>query len=783
MVFLRFKNTHENLIVGKTNINFYMTLIISVILFSCNPAKYVPESHFLLERSRIKCNVSRIEKKSLNEIARQRPNQKILGIFRFHLWVYNKSITGKEKTYKKWLTETIGEPPVVYDSVLSQKTRKNLEQYIQNKGYFKASVTYHERKRGNKIKIEYLIDAGEPYKISTFNTCIHPESLKAIYENNSKYSFIKKNEVFDIDNINAERERIFNDFRKNGYYYFDDGLITFEADSTIGSNKVTLTMNVPPTKNSDTTSREFRKYKFNNTWIVANYDNQELLKNKQEYLASLDTTILKEKIWLLCKGKPHVNPSVFQNCNFIKNNEDFNISDIEKTKTYLTQNRIFRQVTIETKDVSPTDSITGEGLVDCYILVSPNVKQSYTIDLEGTNTGGDLGAQVKLSYENKNLFRGAEIFTIKLTNSYEQNSVLSKEDVRKEFNSHELGAEANIEFPKFLFPFWNTNFSKKYRLRTFLQAGYSYQKIPYYERPLRYLSYGYISRSNRYFSQTFTLFEINGVQYLNHSGDFDKFIDQRSYYKYSYQDYYISTSQYSFVFNNRGNNPMKDYMYIKFSQEIAGNTLNAFCKITQRKKINGYYNIFDTRFAQYTKTDFDFRYYFIQGPRTMQAFRIFAGYALPYGNTDYLPNIKKYYSGGSNSMRAWGVRSLGPGSYVYPDSTDIIYAMGDVKLEANFEQRFPIAGVLNGALFIDAGNIWTLNNTEEGAQLTTNIIKDIAIGTGTGLRLDFSFFVLRFDMGLKTRNPANSFDEKWIWDKKISFKEDVNYTIGIGYPF
>lgn len=756
-------------------------LLLAQLVLSCRPARYVPQDKFLLRKTKIRSDDSRIPSRRLNELPRQLPNQHFFGLLRFHLWVHNISKCDNPGKFRRWFLETIGEPPVIYDQDYSERSRQNIEQFMRNKGFFNARVTTEEKKRRKRITVTYRINAGQQFYVKDITTDIPFEGYASVYNQNIKNIAIGKGTLFDMDDLTAEKERITIEMKRNGYYFFDNDAISFVADTSVSQGGVSLHMSIKvPTKDSIAAVKAQRRYRVGRTWFVANYNNSEVLKDKQSFFNSLDTIEIKENICVLSKEKPHVKANVFQNCNFIRNGELYNISEVDKTKLLLSQNRIFKQITIDFKE---RGTIGDEGLLDCYILVSPNLKQSYSIDLEGTNTGGDLGAQVNLTYENKNVTRGAEIFNIRFRNSYEQNSVLSKEDERKNFNSHELGVDASLEFPKFLFPFWNTSFSKNYRLRTFVKGGYSFQKIPYYERPLRYLSFGYISRGQNYLTHFFTPFEINGVQYLSKSTTFQRFIDQRYYYKYSYEDYYISSSSYTVIFNNKTGSSTKDYLFVKFNSEIAGNVLNLYCNVTGYDNSEGFYRIFDTRFAQYFKNDIDVRYYLVQGVSTMQAFRLYLGAALPYGNSEVLPNIKKYYSGGSNSMRAWGVRSLGPGSYSPPDTSGVVYAMGDLKVEANAEQRFPIAGLLNGALFVDAGNIWTIKETDAGSQISSHALGDIAIACGFGLRLDFSFFVLRFDSGVKTRNPANTTSEKWIWEKKIDLKKDINYSIGIGYPF
>lgn len=776
--------------ISKIKLVCYLTAIL--IFNSCSNTKFLADNELLLTKSKVVCDTKGINNDELRSLVKQEANPNFLFFFRFYTTIYNTFSKGKGTKFKKWMINNIGTAPVIYDEILAQKTQDQLSQYMQNKGYFLAKVEKIEKRKAKKIKVFYKIKSHKPYYIKNINYSIPDSTISGIVLKRLRNSHIVSGTIFDVGNLELERGRITRMLKQRGYYYFEKENISFEADSNLLSHEINLSVNIlqqPLNTQQDSIilQKTTNKYKIRNIYYIVNYDYKEVLKNKSAFFESLDTLKINESSYMLYKDKSYIKAEVLLNNTFIKSNDFYSIADVEKTKLNFSQNLIFRQVSIEFEDISTASTSNQYGLLDCYIQLSPSTKQGYSINLEGTNTGGDWGAQVKTTYENKNLFKGAELFNTKLSYSFEQNNT----EVEKKpqiFNSREFGIDISIIFPKFIVPFSTQTLTKRYGLRTFFKAGYSYQKIPYYERPISNLSYGYISKSSRFSTHIFTPFEINGIQYLRPSTQFNIFLGQNKYYIKSYEDYYISSTNYTYIWQNKEDNRKRDYSYLKYTIETAGNVLYLFSKATNRSKKNNSYEMFNVPFAQYGKSEIDYRYYNLQGKQSSTVYRFFAGFAIPYGNNSAVPNIKKYYAGGSNSMRAWSIKTLGPGSYVEPDtsSNNIIYAMGDAKIEANIEQRFPIFGLLNGALFIDAGNIWDLQdlNAGKGAQFSSHFFKELAIGTGAGLRFNFSFFVFRFDVGVKTHNPALNYSERWIWNKSpFSWKTDVNKTIAIGYPF
>jgi hypothetical protein len=305
-------------------------------------------------------------------------------------------------------------------------------------------------------------------------------------------------------------------------------------------------------------------------------------------------------------------------------------------------------------------------------------------------------------------------------------------------------------------------------------------------------TYGYNWKSGLYNEHIINPLQLNVVKLPPESMDsaFAAKIESSSYLAYSYKDVFIMGGGYSYIFNNQNINKSRDYWFLRLNLETAGNFLSLAKHITGAEKTNGAYNIFGLPFAQYIKGDIDIRYNYIMNDVSSIVYRGFAGLAIPFGNSQAIPFEEQYFGGGANSLRAWQVRSLGPGSAVSEDVNTFQNQTADIKLEANAEYRFKLFWILEGAVFLDAGNIWTYryDGARPGSQFKINkFYKDIAVGTGTGFRFDFTFVIGRLDFGMKLRNPGDPTLEggsKWIFmERPYNLSRDFTWVLGIGYPF
>jgi hypothetical protein len=410
-------------------------------------------------------------------------------------------------------------------------------------------------------------------------------------------------------------------------------------------------------------------------------------------------------------------------------------------------------------------------------------QQSFNIEVEGTNTAGNPGGALNLVYQHKNLFRGAELFSMKLKGAFE---VIAQKDAKLQ-SIQEYGFETSLRLPKFLVPFLKTEgFIRNYNPTTTIVAAYNFQDMPIYSRRMANATFGYNWSGHSYRTHIVNPIQLNLVKMESIDTAFQKQIDASSYLANSYKNVMILGGNYSFIFNNQKIQKSRDYWFLRVNAEAAGNLLSVASRLAGVRKAEGSYIILGQPFAQYIRTDLDLRYNVILNDASSVVYRGFIGMGIPFGNSKAIPFVKQYFGGGANGIRAWQVRSLGPGSYVVPDTINFINQTADIKLEANVEYRFKLFWILEGALFLDAGNIWTFNEdvSRPGSMFRfKTFMNDIAVGTGTGFRFDFKFVTARLDIGMKLRDPSISGKSRWIPASREFVRNDFTFVLGIGYPF
>ena len=758
-------------------------LLIFTLLFSCSPARHVPEDKYLLDKSKIRISKSDLKKDELKIYIRQKPNKRILGL-RFHLWLYNMSNPKKEKGVSNWLRR-IGEEPVLFDEYLTEKSNTQLNAFLNTKGYYNSTVKDSVIFNRKKAKVYYYIKPNQPYKIKSLNYLIEDEGIKPIVMTDTPNSLIKIGDNFDRDMLQDERKRIETLLKQKRYFNFDKQYVYFQADSSSQNLTVDITLVVKQFQQKDTSelnkTSNHKKYYINNVYVYTNFDPRKSLIYKQDYFNSFDTTYSNGIYFIKQAGERSSNKVIFQS-NFLKEVSLYSLDNSNSTFQHLNSLRLYKLINIQFKELFPlaNDSL-DVGYLDCTIQLTRFNLQSYTVEFQGTNSSGNLGVGGNLLYQNKSFFGGAEIVDFKLNGSVET----LNEQIQRINNTIELGGDITVSIPKFILPVFRAEeFSKKYKPKTHISIGYNYQDRPDYRRTIANIAYGYSWDGNKYNKHILRLIELNAVKLPYVTQDFKEYIE-KTLLSSSYENHLVSVTNYSFIFNNQDIKKNKDFYYFRLNSELSGNILSAISEISNSKTNNGSYEIFGLPYSQFVKLDFDFRYYQILNETNNFVYRIFVGAGMPYGNSSAIPFEKKYFSGGANSIRAWSVRSLGPGSYTGDTISDYPNQTADIKLEANFEYRFKLFWVLEGALFLDAGNIWSIKeDNREGAFFNKNeFYKEIAIGSGLGFRFDLSFVILRCDIGIKLRDPSLPSDQRWIVGNREFVRNDLSFNIGIGYPF
>ena len=769
----------------------YCILIVFLLLFitSCNSTKYVPNGESLLNENHINVNKEGVKKSDLVPYIKQNPNKRIFGA-RFYLGLYNLSNINKEKWPHNWL-RNIGEEPVIYDPDAMTKTKEQMKSYVASKGYFDGRVTDTVVTAGMKTDVFYNVDLLRPYTIRNLTYEIADSNIKKLCFFDSVNCVIVRGKPYDVDVLQAERTRFERFIRDHGFYGFSNDYISFKVDSTIGNRQVNIKYSVRNfTKldvNNNISSEPFAVYTIKNIYIYPDFVPQEALEGGEAYLNSLDTTFYKGYYFVTSKKKHEVKYDLILQSLYLKAGSVFNVTNTEQTQSHLLSLKIYRLVTITYNDAKENENLQGMELkLDCNIHLTLLSQQSYKIELEGTNSGGNPGGALNLIYQHKNLFHGAELFSTKLKGAY---SAYTQPNARLS-SIQEYGLETSLRLPEFLVPFVKTeNFIKKYNPSTTLLASYDYQSMPFYTRTIAIASFGYNWKAGFYKEHIVNPVQLSLVNVPKIDSAYKAYIAASSYQVHSYDNVLILGGSYSFIYNNQKIKNSREYWFLRVNAETAGNLIGLAEKLAGGNKINNTYHILGQPFAQYAKTDLDLRYNYKFNDVSSIAYRGFFGIALPYGNSKEVPFEKQYFEGGANDIRAWQLRSLGPGSYA--DSSRLLNETGDIKLEANAEYRYKLFWIIEGAIFLDAGNIWSYKNdlARPGSQFQFNkFYKDIAIGTGTGFRFDLKFVIARVDLGMKLRDPLlhdAQFTEgsHWIFLNGPYKRKDFTIVLGIGYPF
>lgn len=771
---------------SKKQLLGFIIATISVIMSSCSPVKYVAEDEYLLDRYRIKIRDGNVKKEEVKNYVRQKPNKRILGL-RFHLGMYNLSGKNKDTGLSNWL-KTIGEEPVIYDEFLTEKSVDLLKSYLDNKGYYNSVVKDTVQLKRKRARVLYKIEVNEPFKINSIRYTCSDSSLAPVVLPDTVNSVIEPGDHFDMDILEDERQRIETSLKNKGYYNFSKDFIFFQADSSARLRQVDLVMNIQKIQQKGPEStyikKNHKRYRINKVYVFTNFDQKQALAQGQDYYNDLDTTCL-EGVYFISKGEDELKKRVILQSNFIKEGDLYSLNNANKTYKHLNSLRLFKIINIQYKLV---DSLANDslnlGYINCNINLTKYLLQSYTVELQGTNSYGNLGVGGNILYQHRSLFGGAEITDFRINGAVES---IDRENIVGNYYTTELGGNITVNIPKFILPIFKAEkFSKKYSPKTQISAGYNFQDRVDYRRSIANMSFGYFWDGNKYLKHSFKLLELNAVNLPEISTSFKNFIDS-TYLKSSYDNHLVSVTSYSLIFNNQDIKKRRDFYFFRLNSELSGNILSGISEWTQADTSdNGSYMVFGIPFSQYAKFDVDFRYYDILNESNTLVYRIFGGVGIPYGNSESLPFEKLYFSGGANSLRAWSVRGLGPGSYTGGSATRFPNQTGDIKLEANVEYRFKMFWLLEGAFFLDVGNVWFLNSDqfEGGLFHKDRFYKEFAVGSGFGTRFDFSFFIFRLDLGVKLRDPALPEDNRWIiGNRALSWQDDFTVNIGIGYPF
>lgn len=765
-------------------------LLTAFLLSSCSLRRHVPQGQYLVRQNYIIIDSAKfdVSESELSNYITQKPYRGLISL-NLKPWVYYVTKDKTDKKTMRWLNETVGQEPFCYEKNSADYSSQQMERYLDHVGYFNSKVTNSVKTRRFKAFVIYNVKLGRPYTINALKYDI-PDTLISRYVHRIAPAYpIKEGDIYDEYKLNEIRDQITEMMRNRGYYYFTRDNITYEVDSNFHNHTLSVTMKIADMKNeADGSMQPHKQYVINSISIYPNY----ILNYQGVEPTSTDSITVEvgrkkvpNKLKFYYFGKPMIKPQTFSQAIQIQTGMPYSLRRVTQTYSALNNFKAFSNINI-TFDTVPNAPDTAN-LLDCRITMQQVDRHSYTFQLEGTRAESDLGIKGGLSYTNRNIFRGAEILQISLRGGLEAQKVISLDTLDradKLFNTKEIGLTASLIFPKFLSPFPLRNFARDYQPKTNITLGFNGQVRYYYTRYIIQASYGFDWKSNTRLQHFLTPIYLNTVKISNLNKDFKRILDQEynQRKKDQYTDHLIFGLRYSFVFNTQNLYRKGSFIYLRTDFETSGNLISLFNKTNLIDENEAHHELFGIRYAQYVRGNFDFRQHILIHNETWLVFREQIGLGIPFGNSKDMPFERSFYAGGANGMRGWRYRSLGPGAYI-PTQNDL-EQIGDLQLEMNAEFRFPIYDIVKGAVFVDAGNVWTYTANEalpDGNFEFDTFYKQLAMDAGIGLRFDIKFIVLRADIAMAMLNPyRDESGSRWRFNGKY---RNWNFNIGIGYPF
>lgn len=771
----------------KSIVRWAALCLFCLIVSSCSCKKFLSEGESVLSDVTLTSGSKNFKAGSFRTYIRQEPNAKWFGFLKVPLGIYclskADSIKGNKGLSK--ILRKAGEPPVVYDPQLTEYSQQNLQHALESEGYLHARVDTSIAKKGHKTAVCYRLVPGERHYISRLNYKFDSPTLLADFQADSLQSILRPGMPLNLNRLSEERTRIIQALHDRGYFFLNKDFITYDIDTVAGSAAASVTLRFAMPAGVDS-SRVYERQRFRNVTVREE-------KNEKTAAGRPDSATYRG-LFFKYEGKPFFHKRLF--VSHVSQRPDSLYTEKGVRNTYASLNALSG---VDYTTVRSTPVTESKNQLDCDIVVRPNKRHSLGLEVEGTNTSGDLGAAVALTYSNRNIFHGSEQLSFKARCAYE--AITGLEGYSNQ-NYIEWSAEANLRFPSLLLPFWNASNKRTLSATSGLQIMYDTQNRPEFHRRVLTGAWAYRwSHTNSpNWEHRYDLFSLNYVYMPWISDTFRKdYLEGEdphySVLRHSYENLFILKTGYSFVFNSlreKSGQPSDLYQtngyQVKLAFEVAGNLLYGLSKATKsHRDSNGSYNIFGIAYSQYAKIDFDFAKSVVLNDKNSFAFHVALGFGLPYGNSSILPYEKRYFAGGANSVRGWSVRGLGPGAYKGKDGkVDFINQTGNLKLDLSVEWRTFLFWKIHGAFFIDAGNVW---NTRSYADMDgalfkfSSFYKQIAVSYGLGIRFNFDYFILRFDGGMKAIDPAVPSGRLHYPVSKPNFGRDFTLHFAVGLPF
>ncbi len=784
---------------GSIFILFTAVICALSLLPSCKVAKSLPEGQSLLVKNKfiLKLKAKKGEKEriadDLLKITAQKPNKRVFGFAPVRMWFYYSASHSKKLTkFKQWIMDKVGEAPVVYDSTMVKQSCDQIRDYLFNYGYFHASVTDTVITKNKKTTIAFNVEPKELWHIREVELPKGHTSCDSIVRANYKTSFLKKGDRIDVTNLKSERDRIETICRNSGYFLFNREYVTFDYDSFNEDKTVTIKIIL----NHPNDAAEHIQFYLNNIYVITDY-------SAEAFSDTLHRDTVKLGDYIFLAQKERFKNKMLADAIFFKKNDLYKKDAEVKTINHLSQLGVFKFISV---DYSKPKDREGNYL-DCTLQLTPAKKQSWggTVELNVSNEGL-FGTSGTLSYKNKNLTKRADQLLMDISSGI-QIRFANHQKQKVQIMSVTASAGITYYMNKFLIPFRAKLFSPNTNPRTRFSVNYNFDHqfdfdatgknvVFLYQLHNFNASFGYDWTKGRKEHHLLNPITVDFFLLPKTGSAFIARLDSNPPLKSSFQEQVIIGPNYTYTYNNSKSASDRKYMKLRIGLETAGNVIDGLFKAASNNtEHDSVYLIANKPFSQYFRAEVDWSNFIKMNNHSQFCIRTYAGVGVPYGNSFTLPFIKQFFVGGPNSLRGFQIREVGPGSYV-PDTlvfnprtgqkTNVGFfnQTGDIKLETNAEIRFDIYKWLKGAIFADAGNVWTLKKdaVPNGEFNFSRFWSEFAVDAGAGLRLDLNYFVIRFDYGFTLRDPRRIAGERWQFDNAVAFKNGA-FQLAIGYPF
>lgn len=757
-------------------------VVVTSLLASCSNIKYLPQDEHLYVKGEVEIDTDTIPERyikpltdGLEEMLRPRPNKTFLGT-RPQLYLYNIAGEPKsEKGLKGWMKYKLGEPPVLLSDVNREYNENLLRNRLENLGFFNAQVTSDTTISNRKATVTYTASPHIIYRINSVTFEVDNSELGKAIKATEPSSILRAGTPYNLDNIIAERERIDNELKNQGYYYFSPDYLIIEADSTGKNHHVDLYVQVK----EETPAKAREPYRINNVYVYPNYtlsgsgyrrsNTRDAERYGQFYFVDPEYTFRRFAITRSIFLRP--------DSLYTRNLHNLSLSQLVGMNS-------FRFVRNEFVDADSA----GVRKLDAYYYLTPLPKRGLRIELLGKVADVYNGSEVNVNWQHRNAFKSAELLTFTVYGGFETQT---GGNVNLNSSFYRYGIEATLTFPRMIAPFdWQP--TRRYVPRTFFRTGYEFlnRRTAYSLNSMRF-AFGYQWRESTEKEHDLKVIEIAYVQPRNVTESYQAMVDTIPPLRHAIEPQFTFGPIYTFTVTNTARTHFPHTYYLRMGADLSANVYGLIrgANVGAGRQ----YQIFNANFSQYVKTEIDFRYYIKVGANGVWASRAMGGYGYSYGNSLKLPYVKQFFMGGPNGLRAFRARALGPGSYTpefYGEDNFFADQTGDMKLEFNTEYRAKLAGILHWAVFVDAGNIWLQREDTEkpGAHFSKNFVKELAVGAGAGLRFDLTFLILRTDLAMPLRIPYRQAGQRWVIND-IDFgnrewrRNNLVFNLAIGYPF